>query len=376
MNSVKWFCMLTAGILILSSCGKTEKKDSDGSAAPVGTDRTETDFEYPFVAKSEDGYYFFETGNSVRFLPRLMFLDNESGRIVPLCNRPDCAHEDWDCNAYFPEVANDGGGIHRQYLQYEEGSLYAVGLSEDAYVSLFRIKADGSAEWEISAKLYRTDYAATKLWQTPEILIVDGYVYFVDWSKQVKKLERMPVDGGTSEVVFEWGGEASAVHIRRMERNGENLFFQVLGYSDDLADAVSGVYCYDLTTGQSSLVKEGLPGPYSVQNGFMYYGNSEGLCRYSIQEGTTEILADQPMNAPNITLTKDYIILCDQFLDGSTLNVYNYEGEKITTVPNTVTLGWYYGGDSDMLFGQSWKEEPVMCFLDLTRPVTELQWEE
>lgn len=186
----------------------------------------------------------------------------------------------------------------------------------------------------------------------------------------------MPVDGGTSEVVFEWDSEASAVHIRRMERNGANLFFQVLGYSDELADAVSGVYCYDLTTGQSSLVKEGLPGPYSVQDGFVYYGNSEGLCRYSIQEGTTEILADQPMNAPTITLTKDYIILCDQFLDGSTLNVYDYEGEKITTVPNTVSLGWYYGGDSDMLFGQSWKEDPVMCFLDLTRPVTELQWEE
>ena len=123
------------------------------------------------------------------------------------------------------------------------------------------------------------------------------------------------------------------------------------------------------------MVKD-IVGRYSVHNVFVYHSSPEGLCRYSIQDQTTEILVDQPMNVPNITLTKDYIILCDQWEDGSTLTLYDYEGKEITTVPNTLGLAWYFGGDSDMLFGECWNDYNSLCFLDLNRPVEELQWEE
>ena len=375
-SGIKLLCVLTAGLFLLSACGKTEEKDTDGADAPMESDEIGADFEYQFVAESENGYYFWERVRQDNLYPRLMFMDKESGRVVPLCNRPDCVHEGEECNAYFREVQDDGGGVHKQYLQYYGGNLYAVGLSEDAYVSLFRIKADGSAEWEISAKLYRTDYAATRRWESPEILIDGGYVYFVDWHQKIKKLERMPIDGGTSELVFEGDSDASAVDIYRIQSNDGSLFFQVMSYPGDIPENVVGaLYCCDPATGQCNMVKA-FVGSYSVHNGFVYHSSSEGLCRYSIQDQTTEILADQPMNVPDITLTRDYIILCDQWADGSTLTLYDYEGKEITTVPNTLGLAWYFGGDSDMLFGECWNDDTSLCFLDLNRPVAELQWEE
>lgn len=373
----KLLCVLTAGIFLLSACGKTEEQDTEGTAALVQSDKGEADFAYPYVAESEKGYYFWERMNQDLWYPRLMFMDKESGRVVPLCSRPDCIHEGMECNAYFREVGNNGGGVHKYYLQYYEGNLYAVGFSEDAYVSLFRIKADGSAEWEISAKLYRTDYAATGEWKTPEILIHDGYVYFVDWYQKVKKLERMPIDGGTSEVLFQGNSNASAVDIYRIKGNGGSLFFQVNSYYNDTPEnAGVAAYQYDPADGQCSLVMEGFHGTFSVREDFVYYSGPEGLCRYSIQDRTTEFLVEQPMNVPTITLTRDYIILCAQWEDGGKLTLYDYEGNEIATVPNTLRVGWYFGGNSDMLFGECWNENPSLVFLDLNRPVGEMQWEE
>ncbi|MCM1190839.1 MAG: DUF5050 domain-containing protein [Butyrivibrio sp.] len=380
-GGIKLLCVLTAGVFLLSACEKTGEKDTNDIASPVesnrmGTDTDEADFAYPYVAESEMGYYFWERESPDQFYPRLMFMDRESGRVVPLCSRPDCTHEGMECNAYFKEHNSNGGGVHKYYLQYYEGDLYAVGLSEDAYVSLFRIRADGSGEWEISAKLYRTDYAATGEWKTPDVLIHGGYVYFVDLYQKVKKLERMPIDGGPSEVLFTGDRDASSVDIYRIKCNGGLLFFQVVSYWNDTSEnAEAAAYRYDPASGQCSMVLEGFPGTFSVRDGFLYYSSAEGICRYSIQDQTTDLLVEQPMNIPTVTLTKDYIIVCDQMEDNA-LTFYDYEGKKITTVPNTLNVGWYFGGDSDMLFGECWDAYTSLGFLDLRRPVEKWQWEE
>ncbi|MCM1539493.1 MAG: hypothetical protein NC254_13985, partial [bacterium] len=296
MSGVKLVCALTAGVFLLSACGKTEEKD--GSSVPMESDAMEADLEYPFVAESEDGYYFWERMGEEQSYPRLMFMDKESGRVVPLCNKPDCAHDSEECNARFPDLNFGEDGIYKDYLQYYEGSLYAVGLSSDYYVTLFRIKADGS-EWEISTKLYRTEYASTGHWRTPDLLLAEDYVYFNDHMQKKMKLERMPLGGGTSEVLFEGEDDAVEVQTYRLKESGGFVFFQALVFSgDNYENVAGGLYRYDAAAGQCSLLKSGLIGPYTVWNGAVYYANTEGLCRYSIQEGTTEIRTDQPMGVP------------------------------------------------------------------------------
>ncbi|MDE5820227.1 MAG: DUF5050 domain-containing protein [Lachnospiraceae bacterium] len=377
LTGVRFLCALMAGLFLLPACGKNGQKYAEKAAMGTESGMIASDFEYRKVTQSENGYYFWERLSPDQFCPRLMFMDKETGRVIPLCNRPDCTHEGRECNAYFPLFEFGKSGVDRDYLQYDEGSLYAAGLSSDDYVALFRIKADGSAEWEISTKLFRTDYSSTGHWRSPEILIADGYVYFVDSKQKRMRLERMSITGEMSEVVFEGDSAALYVDVFRMKNIDGLVFFQVAsGVDDILENTADGLYCYNAVSGQCSLVKEGLLGSYSVQDGFVYYAAAEGLCCYSIRNQTTKILTDRPMDIPNITLTKDYIILCDQIAD-SALIVYDYEGNEIATIPNNVGLHWYFGGDSEMLFGECVDDIGLsLCFLNLRRPIAELRWEE
>ena len=117
-------------------------------------------------------------------------------------------------------------------------------------------------------------------------------------------------------------------------------------------------------------------GPYSVWNGRVYYGGISGLCCYSMQDQNEKILVDQPMDVPHITLTEENIIIYDQ-TGGGILYGYSYEGAEIFTVTDGLKPTWYFGGNSDLLFGERADEEGLrMCFLDLNRPVAQLQWEE
>ncbi|MBD5482692.1 MAG: hypothetical protein HDR15_09300 [Lachnospiraceae bacterium] len=373
-SGIKLFCVLAAGLFLLPACGKTEQKSVEENVLESGSCVSDSDFEYYDVAESDKGYYFWEQVSTVVDYPLLMFRDKESGRVVPLCNKPDCMHDVHECNAYFPSIDFVEDGIDKFYLQYYGGSLYAVGLSSDRYVTLFRIMADGS-EWEIDTKLYKTDYS-TGQWRTPDILIIDGYVYFIDGKQKMMKLERMPLGGGTAEVVFEGDSNAEEVQVYRMKSQDGALFFQALEFVDGNFDhATGGLYRYDFDAGQCSLVKKGLSCPYSVQNGLVYYGGGEGLCCYSIQDEAMEILTDQSMDVPNITLTNKYIILFDQ-MGGGTLYIYDHEGEELAEVSGDLKPSWYFGGNSDLLFGECRGDESFrLCFLDLNRPFEELQWE-
>lgn len=375
-SGVRLLCALTAGLFLLSACGKTEQKSANGADAPIESDFNASGFEYCHVTESEEGYYFWERMDQNHFYPRLMFMDKESGRVVPLCNKPDCGHDNEECNAYFPSVNVGGDGMSKDHIQYYDGSLYAVGFTSDDYVTLFRIKADGS-EWETSTKLYRTDYASTGHWRTPDILIEDGYVYFNDRKQKKMKLVRVPIGGGAEEVLFEGDDDAVEVQIYRIKSSEDAVFFQAYIFSDESVEhAKGGLYQYDKTDGEYRLVKTELVQPYFVWNGCVYYGSSEGICCYSIQDGTVEILADQPIEVPYITLTKKYIILCDDMVDGY-LIIYDYEGTQIAVVSCDLKPTWYFGGSSDLLFAECVRDnETRLCFLDLTRPVDELQWEE
>ena len=81
----------------------------------------------PFITPADGGYYFL-SGNY------LCFLDGETLDAVPVCNRPDCQHNDTSCNAYF-----DVGWL--PFIQAYEGDLFIStqtsengGMSAELYV--------------------------------------------------------------------------------------------------------------------------------------------------------------------------------------------------------------------------------------------------
>lgn len=371
------FFVLAAGLYLLPACGAADQNNITDASETAEPDMVDSDFEYRMTAQSDKGYYLWERIHKDQLQPHLVFMDRETRRVVPLCNKPDCVHEGKDCNAYYSYVDSAEGGVDRRYLQYYEGNLYAVGLSADDYVVLYRIKEDGS-EWDVCTKLYKTDYSSTSHWISPEVLIKDGYVYFIDAKQEKMKLERVPIDGGTQpETVFEEVSGALYVDVHRMKSKDQYIYFQSVAFTDENFDySLGALYRYDTVSGQCNVVKENIYGPYSVREDFVYYANTDGLCRYSMENGTIEIINDHPMSVPNITLTKDYIVLCDQMVDHS-LYIYDYEGNELLAVPNTVGLLQCFGGNSEMMFGECAEDGGLgLCFLDLTRPLDEQQWEE
>lgn len=372
-----FLCVLTAGLFLLSACQKTERKNT---AEVEEAGAVETDLEYYYVAESEHGYYSWENmGYRIESsdFPMLMFTDKESGETVPLCNKPDCTHDSEECNAYFPELTSyTNTGMDKNYIQYYEDSVYIVGLSEDDYVTLYRVEADGS-EWEESTRLYRTDYSATGHWCTPEILIADGYVYFIDYKQKSMTLTRMPLGGTKAEVIFEDDSDAE-VQIHRVKYRNGSVYFQVVTFPEgeyELHEAA--LYRYDTADGQYSLVKQGIYGSYSVRGDLVYYVDENGLFCYSVQEQTEKAVVDQPLDYPTVTLTEDYIVLCDLKGDG-TLTFYDYEGKEAATVPHDMQqLVIYFGGNSDMLFSECVDDGVLgVYFMDLKKPFDELQWED
>lgn len=85
-------------------------------------------------AVSPNGVYFrvAERGKA----PYIMYMDHGSDTIIPLCGRPDCSHDDPDCNAYV-----DGGS----QLTYYDGYLYVMsGDGSEEKAELLRMDPDGS----------------------------------------------------------------------------------------------------------------------------------------------------------------------------------------------------------------------------------------
>lgn len=364
-------CALAAGFFLLPACSQVAE-DHDMVSGNVGN--VAPDFEgYYDVGVSENGYYFWEHPK-IGHIQRLMFLDRESGKIVPLCNKPDCTHEDKDCNAYFNQLHLEEDGLEKAYLQYYEGSLYAVGCDAEDYATLYRIHADGS-EWESCIRLYRTDYSSTGMWSTPMVFVDDGRVYFVNTDQKHQQLQCIALEGGDAEVIFDGGEDAEAVNAYRLKKADGYLYYQAITYLDDsYQNYHGGLYQYDASTGQSRMVKEGLVGPYSVRDGQVYYVSTEGLCRYSIQEGSTVILADLSMEIPYITLTEEYIAVFDH-RGSKTLILYDYEGKALGESSKQRMIQ-YFGGDSGMIFGECADDSGSLTWyaLNLDHIDESMQW--
>lgn len=103
--------MLTLSALIFCSCGKqadftVEEYLADWDANTSG------------VVQSEDGYYYIGTAprDDMYIKTYLCYYDKLSGASGIICGRPECLHQDSDCDAYFPAGAEG--------LSFYDGKLY------------------------------------------------------------------------------------------------------------------------------------------------------------------------------------------------------------------------------------------------------------
>lgn len=72
----------------------------------------------------------------------ITYTDIESGKSMPLCNKPDCAHSDVSCNANIP------GSFGLEFIYYYKNNLYMFG-TEGNFYKIIQADANGANRKEI-----------------------------------------------------------------------------------------------------------------------------------------------------------------------------------------------------------------------------------
>lgn len=80
----------------------------------------------------------------------ITYTDIETGKSMPLCNKPECDHSSESCNANIP------GPYGLDFIYYYKNSLYMFGLEGDFY-KIIQADANGSNRKEVASfKAYRS----------------------------------------------------------------------------------------------------------------------------------------------------------------------------------------------------------------------------
>lgn len=151
--------------------------------------------------KGEGGYYYSIYGTATP----LMFYDENIGVTVPVCDRPNCTHDNENCNAYLGQMNL------LEHIQYYDGNLYAFGTesSDLSRVDLYRISTDGSTH-ERMGMLY--DFAGDQ--SAYDVVVHRGHAYGnflyvrfsyfadVDGNESTGDLYRMNIHTGEMELVM------------------------------------------------------------------------------------------------------------------------------------------------------------------------------
>ena len=74
----------------------------------------------------------------------ITYTDIETGKSMPLCNKPDCTHSDDSCNAKVP----DPFGL--EFIYYYKNNLYMFGTEENSY-KIIQADANGSNRKEVAS---------------------------------------------------------------------------------------------------------------------------------------------------------------------------------------------------------------------------------
>lgn len=303
------------------------------------------------VTKAPDGYYYWDEMNETG-LGMLMYYDTQSGKSVPLCSRPNCSHDNTECNAYFNRAGETGDYFDRSFIQYYDGNVYILGYDSEQYVNLYKVAADGSS-WEKYMRLYKADMTSsdgtdsnsdiqTTQWTPPRVMIHRGYVYYVIWNESAPKIRRIELGGTTTEVLYETTGERASIDW--MKIYGDYVFWRSVNYTDENYNDFEGaVLAYQISTGKLYTVKTGDVGDFYLQDHYFYYTTATGIGRYNLETMEDKTIAETGAAYAKIRTDSQYIYTYDW--DTYTLSVHTLEGEKVASLTDKDISNCWFGDD-------------------------------
>ncbi len=216
--------LVTLAMLSFTGCGNKTVIISDDSYNYLTDATIAKNLPFPAnvnIAKSENGYYAL-TGKKIYYIER------SSMEAIPLCNKPNCTHQNETCNSYVGAVDN---------ICYYDGDVYYVCPAEDekGFVGSYLVKmsADGSTkekllyietdinEWMLHRGHFYYDVRIFKVDESTGFTSVsncDCYIY--DYSL---------ADGGEVQVMYYAEEVYKNAQISVLSAYGNYIYFELDG---------------------------------------------------------------------------------------------------------------------------------------------------
>ena len=222
---------LSAVIVVISGC--SQRRDYGTQFNP------ETDCQYSYygsvtswnkIQSDSGGHYLLHNDY-------IYYYSNHTGKLTPLCNKPNCLHDmetdserKQECNAYAP-MENNSDDLH---IQYYDGYIYYF-LTDNQSSHLYRVSKDGQKRDKIMTV---DDTLRVNSW-----LIHRGWLYYSVQSSfygekydtqiytkfMLKALEiSSHMNEKNGEVIYETGEKYNAVSLNKIKAYKNYVCYSVL----------------------------------------------------------------------------------------------------------------------------------------------------
>lgn len=350
-------CVAALSAVLVMVKGKKEKTIDIGKSSGETDEQSYWNPDIHSIAKSEEGYYFltYDVDGTT-----LKYLDDATHRTIAVCAKPDCTHDNSDCNAFFS----------MDYLSspvyYYKGYIYMVRV-DGGMAKVVRIQKDGSKREDV-ADLFAND-GITSI----SMVFHDDCIYAYDHlghtaSDEVGKevIKKIELRTGQSEEAFSYEGKNAAISGARSF--GDKLFFKILTYSLDRDKGEINesflLYCYDYGTGNAEVISDKNISDYYVdtENGVLFYFViGKGLYSRKLNGTDSTLLykADETIIRATMSYDGNYLYMSNGGAGSATdyskkierkIFVLKTDGTVVNTIALDKNSGTAYFGDEKYMF--------------------------
>lgn len=350
-------CVAALSAVLVMVKGKKEKTIDIGKSSGETDEQSYWNPDIHSIAKSEEGYYFltYDVDGTT-----LKYFDDTTQRTIAVCAKPDCTHDNSDCNAFFS----------MDYLSspvyYYKGYIYMVRV-DGGMAKVVRIQKDGSKREDV-ADLFAND-GVTSI----SMVFHDDCIYAYDHlghtaSDEVGKevIKKIELRTGQSEEAFSYEGKNAAISGARSF--GDKLFFKILTYSLDRDKGEINesflLYCYDYGTGKAELISDKNISDYYVdtENGVLFYFViGKGLYSRKLNGTDSTLLykADETIIRASMSYDGNYLYMSNGGAGSATdyskkierkIFVLKTDGTVVNTIALDKNSGTAYFGDEKYMF--------------------------
>jgi hypothetical protein len=323
---------LSLAITCLCACGKSQKNSTNASSTEAYSLRN-------VMAEVGNGLVFFPDMGMNYDLPLLYYWDTEQNLVVPLCGKADCSHTDETCNAYFEHPS-----IYTVNC-YQDHIYLAMQGEKSSEQQLVRVDLDGSNR-EVLCQIE----AEGDEWIVPNYgLVYQDTFYMKVSTNEVNEagdswaVYAQPLDGKSkAKCIYKPQDDAWSRHDPDdLFICGDKLYFSETKYRD--TETEEDLYCYDLNTGELTLLLSGESTGYVMCGDSIYFRTSRftgdvlrgdksmeygPVFRYDLATGE-----QKELDFPDGALVSDGKQLYLRVLEPDEMIAVDEEGNTITVFP-------------------------------------------